>query len=222
MNGMPQALAQKLEELARGFGVQKLVLFGSRARGDNNGRSDIDLAVYGLSRRAEMRFRGELDSLDTLLHIDVVPITQDTDPALLEHIRKDGVLLMERKTSKAEKFAKALERTREALAEYELSHSGAVRDGAIQRYEFTTELAWKSCREKLIDEGYTGLDSPKATMRAAFSAGLVDDEQGWLGLLQARNITSHLYSEEQADAVFQSIRDEYIPLFGKLVHELLL
>ena len=38
----------RLAALARRFGAKRLVLFGSRARGDNRPNSDIDLAVYGM------------------------------------------------------------------------------------------------------------------------------------------------------------------------------
>ena len=43
-----EALYQQLADLARDHGAERLVLFGSRARGDNRERSDIDLAVYGM------------------------------------------------------------------------------------------------------------------------------------------------------------------------------
>lgn len=38
----------RLAALARRFGAKRLVLFGSRARGDNRPNSDMDLAVYGM------------------------------------------------------------------------------------------------------------------------------------------------------------------------------
>ena len=220
IHGISQELIAKLEELTNRFHAQKLVLFGSRARGDHHSRSDIDLAVYGLLQRDEMRFRNELDALETLLKIDLVHVKQDTNPALLECIRKDGLVLMERKTTKAEQFNKAVARTQEGLAEYDQTPSKIIRDGIIQRFEFTTELAWKSCREKLTNDGFTNLDSPKATMRTAYAAGLIDDEQGWLDLLQTRNLTSHMYSEEQADDALHSIRKVYVPLFETLTQAL--
>lgn len=43
---LPDNLATQLTDLARGLSASKLVLFGSRARGDHRERSDIDLAVY--------------------------------------------------------------------------------------------------------------------------------------------------------------------------------
>ena len=52
MNDLKPALAQ----LAKDCGARKLVLFGSRARGDNRPRSDIDLAVFGMPEEQQTRF----------------------------------------------------------------------------------------------------------------------------------------------------------------------
>lgn len=68
---------------------------------------------------------------------------------------------MARGNIKREQFVHALARTREAMAEFDQTQSTVVRDGAIQRFEFTAELAWKSCREKLMKDGFINLDSPK-------------------------------------------------------------
>lgn len=49
-------LYHQLADLAAKYGAQKLVLFGSRARGDNTPRSDIDLAVYGMPKQNQSLF----------------------------------------------------------------------------------------------------------------------------------------------------------------------
>lgn len=218
MYGLSEQLIEQIIGAAKRHGVQKLVLFGSRARGDDHPASDIDLAVYGLQN--ELPLRSALEELPTLLKFDVVPVRGETDKLLLKEIERDGVVLMERRITKLDQFALALERVREAIAEYRQTHSQVVRDGVIQRFEFTCELAWKSCREYLLDEGFTGIDSPKAAMRQAFACSLIDDEQGWLNLLQARNLTSHMYSEDQAQAIYEQIEKVFMPLFEKLLLKL--
>ena len=127
---------------------------------------------------------------------------------------------MEQRVTKAMQFAKALERTKEAVAEFDQTGSAAVRDGVIQRFEFTCELAWKACREFLLDEGFVGIDSPKSVMRQAYACGLVEDEAGWLSLLQARNLTSHVYSETQAQEIYEEIEKTYLALFDALREKL--
>lgn len=90
---LPTTLVPALADLARRAGAHRLVLFGSRARGDCRERSDIDLAIYGLSRDAAGRLRLELEELPTLLRFDLVAVEPDTSPALLAEIQRDGVIL---------------------------------------------------------------------------------------------------------------------------------
>ena len=200
--------------------ADKVVLFGSRARGDNRERSDIDIAVYGLPDENRALFRSEIEELPTLLDFDIVFVTPDTDKALLKNIEKDGVILMSKREEKYEKFISAVSRLEEAISDYEQVKLDSVRDGAIQRFEFCTELAWKTVREYLIEQGYADINSPKAVMKTAFSDGLLDSEQGWLDILESRNITSHVYDEKTAEEIFKSIKNTYINLFKDLIVKL--
>lgn len=220
MHGLSVELQNRIIELAKSYRVQKLILFGSRARGDFRSSSDIDLAVYGLDPRNDLSLAAALDELPTLLKFDLVPVRAGTDAALVAEIEKDGVIWMERALHKTQQFSQALERLQEALADSASSTNTVMRDGVIQRFEFTAELAWKSCREILLDEGFVNIDSPKAVMRQALASGLITDGDGWFDLLQARNITSHMYSEDQAAAIYQNIRQIYLPLFLSLKTEM--
>ena len=81
-------------ELARRYGIAQVILFGSRARGDNHERSDIDLAVRGGD---VIRFSLAVDEdVPTLLMFDVVNLDQSVQPELLAAIKKDGVSLYEK------------------------------------------------------------------------------------------------------------------------------
>ena len=86
MNDLKPALAQ----LAKDCGARKLVLFGSRARGDNRPRSDIE--------EQQTRFWCGMDDLPTLLKYDVVFVDDYTSPELLAEIDRDGVILYENQT----------------------------------------------------------------------------------------------------------------------------
>ena len=89
------ALREKNADLTEKYGVQKLVLFGSRARGTNAPRSDIDLAVYGCSR-----FDAFCDCLSeelwSLLKLDLIDMDQQVSETLAQEIRRDGVVLYEK------------------------------------------------------------------------------------------------------------------------------
>ena len=95
-----------------------------------------------------------------------------------------------------------------------------ARDGAIQRFEFCAELAWKAAQNYMQAQGYLDVHSPKAVMRKAYAEHIITDEDGWLALLDARNQTSHLYDDAVADAVYQAIGNTYLPLLRELSEKL--
>lgn len=110
-----------------------------------------------------------------------------------------------------QQFAQALERLREALA---LPYSEVVRDGVIQRFEFTFELLWKTLQIYLQHLGYEA-NSPRRVLREAFEAGIIVSDaegDGWMAMLDDRNLTSHTYDEALAEAVYQRIANRHIHL----------
>ena len=119
---------------------------------------------------------------------------------------------------KCENYCRASQRLAEALAEYASSPSSTVlRDGVIQRFESTSELAWKSLKAYMEDQGATGdLNFPKGVLKAAFAAGLISDEAVWLDMLASRNMTSHIYDDAQAAQVLSSIQCRYMEPFATL------
>ena len=127
---------------------------------------------------------------------------------------------MSRAAEKTAQLQNAVSRLKEAIAEYHKTLSQTVRDGAIQRFEFCAELAWKAAQDHLEEQGYLDVHSPKAVMRKAYLEGLVTDEAGWLSLLDARNKTSHLYDDAMADTVFHAIESAYLALLEALAEKL--
>ena len=94
--GIKQKVIEEIIDLAKKYHVEKVILFGSRARGDNHDRSDIDLAVYGIREEDKSLFWYDIEELPTLLKFDIVHVDDNTDTDLLESIRKDGVVLYEK------------------------------------------------------------------------------------------------------------------------------
>ena len=203
--------------LGKQYLAEKIVLFGSRARGDNREKSDIDIAVFGMPKENHVFFAQAVENLPTLLQFDIVFVSSETSALLLENIRKDGITLMNKFDEKLEKFSEAVNRLEEALKEYEKYEISSSRDGVIQRFEFCTELAWKSTREFLISEGYVDLNSPKSVMKQAYADGIISDEKTWLELLYSRNLTSYIYDEHTASDIFTNIKEKYLQLFTQLL-----
>ena len=214
-----EKLFEQVKKCASNYpNIYKIVLFGSRARGDYRPNSDIDLAIFSrsISNLEVANFTNEIEDLDTLLKFDIVLMTPDTDPRLLENVKQEGVVLMELLSNKVENLRKAVERLSEGILELQANQSSIVRDGVIQRFEFTTELAWKATREYLMDQGFVDINSPKLVMKEAFSFGLITDDNIWIQILNDRNLTSHIYKEEIADEICERIIKTYFQEFKAL------
>ena len=91
---LPDRVVRELHFFAKTYAVTKIVLFGSRARGTNTERSDIDIAVYG----------GDFDGfywdvkekIHSLLMFDIVQADTAISDELKEEIEKDGVVIYEK------------------------------------------------------------------------------------------------------------------------------
>ncbi len=119
---------------------------------------------------------------------------------------------------KIENYHHALAQLAEAVQIYTADPGDALyRDGLIQRFEFTVELAWKSLKEYLEDQGAVlGIASPRGVLKEAYAAGVITDADTWNRIIEARNITSHVYDEKTAQTVADQIAREFLPVLQKL------
>ena len=188
--GIPVPVLQAIASAGRRH-AQRVVLYGSRARGDHHPESDIDIAFFG-SNEGFFRFETCMEQLPTLLEYDLVHVTEKTSPAFAENIKKDGIVLMDASVVKIQQLHNALSRLEEAIAEYRQTGSTVVRDGAIQRFEFCAELAWKAAQDYMQAQGYLDVHSPKAVMRKAYAEHIITDEaaefQGGVGTAGSANL----------------------------------
>ncbi|NBJ90043.1 nucleotidyltransferase domain-containing protein [bacterium D16-76] len=91
---LSETLKVEIIDLALQCQLDRVILFGSRSRGDNRERSDIDLAIQGGDTVA---FAASADEdIPTLLMFDVVDLDKPVQSELLEEIRKDGVVIYEK------------------------------------------------------------------------------------------------------------------------------
>jgi len=90
---------------------------------------------------------------------------------------------------------KALASLEEALS---MEKSKIVRDGTIQRFEYTIELAWRLTKKKLGSPS----TAPKVIVREMASQGLINNPEDWFDYIDRRNETSHIYNEEVAERVY--------------------
>lgn len=88
--------------------------------------------------------------------------------------------------------------------------------GLIQGFAFTHELAWNLLKDYLQYQGITGIVGSRDATRLAFQNGLLNDGEGWMAMIKARNQSSHTYNLEQALAIASDVVDRYAPLFAAL------
>lgn len=120
------------------------------------------------------------------------------------------------KLMKIKNYTSAVQRLAEGIADYTAYPSSTMRDGVIQRFEFTFELAWKSLKEYMTDQGVTtNLQFPKQVLKEAYAAGIISHESVWIDMLTSRNITSHIYDDKQATAIMSDITGRFL---GELEH----
>lgn len=116
---------------------------------------------------------------------------------------------MERLKLRYDDCKRSLKTLQEILEE---DFSTIVRDATIQRFEYTFEAFWKFVKEYL--RAYEGIEcnSPKRCFRELFSAGGYIAEEETIKSLEMtddRNLTSHVYKEDVAQALFQKVPEYY-------------
>ena len=205
--------------LSKKFGLKKLILFGSRARGTNRERSDIDLAaqdgdIFNFAETVE-------ENVQTLLSFDIVNLDEGIDENFQAEIARDGIILYEENPAmkKFENFNKCLT----VLLEAEKNISDEIyRMGIIGQFNLTFELSWKALREVLLIHGVNkaGTGSPREIIKAGYEFHFLDDEETWLDMLKRRNQTIHVYNEEIAVELVNLIFDKYLSAFVNLRDEL--
>lgn len=115
-------------------------------------------------------------------------------------------------------FGKALARLSDAV---ELGRKRPLSDlekqGVIQAFEFTHELAWNTLKDFLQSRGNTeAIYGSRDATRLAFAAGLIEHGEVWMEMILDRNRSSHTYDPQTAEAVYRAATERYHPEFLKL------
>lgn len=114
---------------------------------------------------------------------------------------------------KLDSYRKALNRLAEIVnCSRQRPLSEFEKDGLVQRFEFTHEMAWKLmmsfCKAQSPEEELFG---SKDSTRWAAGRNLLDDAEIWMDMIRSRNFTSHNYDGDVADSVAGKITDIYYP-----------
>lgn len=91
---LPARLVSEIRTFAQRFSIDKVILFGSRAKGTNRQRSDIDIAISG-GNFSDFYWNLK-ENTHTLLMFDIVNIDNDISDELLTEIKRNGVIIYEK------------------------------------------------------------------------------------------------------------------------------
>lgn len=112
-----------------------------------------------------------------------------------------------------EPLEKALEQLRQGLDDAEKNpQNDLMRDGVIQRFEFTMDICWKMIQRSLkevfmVDEN--AILTKHDLFREAANVSLITDTERWFTHYKNRCATSHTYNKSQADAIYNGVRGFY-------------
>lgn len=113
---------------------------------------------------------------------------------------------------------KAFGQLRDAIllaAQRELSQ--LEEQGLIQGFEYTHELAWNTLKDFLEGRGAQQMYGSKDVSREALRAGLIENGEVWMAMIQSRNRTTHTYDEVTAQEIIAAIKESYFAEFETLV-----
>ena len=215
---LDKKIERELISSAKSFGLRKLILFGSRARGTNRERSDIDLAAQGGNIS---EFAAAVDeNIETLLSFDVINLDDDLADDFKAEIDRDGIILYEETAltmKKYEYFCKALDNLAEG-AKVEPPYSILELTGIVALFEICFEQSWKMMKEILESHSFypDKIASPRTIIKLSYQYGMIDDEEAWLEIQKTRNLLAHTYSETDSLQTVEKIKASYLETFLKL------
>jgi nucleotidyltransferase substrate binding protein (TIGR01987 family) len=91
-----------------------------------------------------------------------------------------------------------------------------IKEGFIQRFEYTFELAWKTLYDYLTWQGLLIDPTPKEIIKNAFDVKTIDDEQMFLAMIDAKNLTRKEYNDKIYNIVFEDTKHKFYPALYNL------
>ncbi|NUU99670.1 nucleotidyltransferase [Marinitoga sp. 1154] len=94
------------------------------------------------------------------------------------------------------------------------------KQGLIQSFEYTHELAWKILKDFFENKGNFNIYGSRDAIREVFKNGIIINGDIWMKMILSRNLTSHTYDESTADEIVDLIINLYYDEFKKLIQKL--
>jgi nucleotidyltransferase substrate binding protein (TIGR01987 family) len=94
--------------------------------------------------------------------------------------------------------------------------SDLEKQGVIQAFVFTHELAWNVLKDYFEYQGTTSITGSRDASREAFNKGLISSGDVWMEMIKSRNLTSHTYNLKIANEIVTKVLNEYSIAFSEL------
>ena len=117
-----------------------------------------------------------------------------------------------------ENYQKVFNRLRKDAALTESRElSDLEKQGLIQGFEYTHELAWKVMADYFKAKGELNIHGSRDTTRLAFKYELIADGEIWMKMVDDRNMCSHTYKEEVMEDILANILESYVRAFQEFL-----
>jgi nucleotidyltransferase substrate binding protein (TIGR01987 family) len=88
-----------------------------------------------------------------------------------------------------------------------------IKEGLIQRFEYTHELAWNVMKDYAEYQGNSTVGGSRDATREALQLKIIENGEVWMDMIQSRNKTTHTYNESTVNEIYGKIIEDYFPLF---------
>jgi nucleotidyltransferase substrate binding protein (TIGR01987 family) len=117
-----------------------------------------------------------------------------------------------------EKLIEAVDLLKDDISHHEIEDERQIvdemlKEGLIQRFEYTYELAWNVMKDYAEYQGNNTITGSRDATREAFKMGLIDSSEDWMAMLASRKLTTHTYNEATANQIYKEVMEVYYPLF---------
>ncbi|HAZ7572829.1 nucleotidyltransferase substrate binding protein [Legionella sp. PATHC032] len=98
--------------------------------------------------------------------------------------------------------------------------SDLEKQGLIQAFEFTHELAWNVMKDYFFFQGNSAITGSRDATRESFNKGLIKEGEIWMEMIKSRNQTSHTYNQSVADEIVKNIINSYHSSFQAFLEKM--
>ena len=201
---------------------ERIYLYGSQANLEASPASDIDVAYDDANFKDNYLIEEEIEQMKTLIKVEVKNLAL-CEERFRNRVKSSGkVIFSANKELRAQdslyNFAKALERFSNVVTRkeefYKEGYGDIYLDLVVKRFEFTYEISWKTIKRYM---DFIGIDcpNPRSCFKEALVQGLITDEAVWLDMIERRNLSSHIYDQDEIKEILQRLND-YVRAFEEL------